>query len=102
MGNYGEYLDRVQWKPSEKLHTWVASRIIKEFDKRTGIQGKSVLEVGTGTGRLAHALQVGGLPPIRESNQIQVWRIILVCKVLMFQNKNCQTYQGNSKTNLIA
>jgi SAM-dependent methyltransferase len=61
MEHYDEYLDRVQWKPAEKLHTWVASRIIKEFDKRTGIQGKSVLEVGTGTGRLAHALQVGGV-----------------------------------------
>jgi len=61
MEHYDEYLDRVQWKPAEKLHTWVASRIISEFDKRAGIQGKSVLEVGTGTGRLAHALQAGGV-----------------------------------------
>ena len=60
MEHYDEYLNRVQWKPSEKLHTWVASRIIKEFDNRVGIQGKNVLEVGTGTGRLASALQAGG------------------------------------------
>jgi SAM-dependent methyltransferase len=61
MEHYDEYLDRVQWKPPERLHTWVASRIIREFDKRTGLQGKSVLELGTGTGRLAHALQVVGV-----------------------------------------
>jgi SAM-dependent methyltransferase len=60
MEHYDEYLDRVQWKPAEKLQKWVASRIIRVFDKRTGIQGRSVLEVGTGTGRLAHALKAWG------------------------------------------
>jgi predicted RNA methylase len=60
MEHYDEYLDRVQWKSAEKLHMWMASRIIREFDNRTGIQGKKVLEIGTGTGRLAYALQAGG------------------------------------------
>jgi|LauGreSuBDMM15SN_2_FD.fasta_scaffold03179_4 SAM-dependent methyltransferase len=61
MEHYDEYHDRVQWKPSEKLHTWVAVRIIREFAKRSGIQGKSVLEIGSGTGRLARALHTGGI-----------------------------------------
>ena len=61
MEHYDEYLNRVQWKPAEKLHAWVASRIIREFDNRTGIQGKKVLEIGTGTGRLARALKAGGV-----------------------------------------
>ena len=55
--HYDEYLSRAQWKPSEKLHNWVASRIVAEFNKHLNIQGKSILEIGTGTGRLANALQ---------------------------------------------
>ena len=60
MEHYDEYLDRVEWNPAERLHMWVASRIIREFDNRTSIQGKKVLEIGTGTGRLAHALHARG------------------------------------------
>jgi SAM-dependent methyltransferase len=61
MEQYDEYLDRVQWKPSEKIQMLVVSRIVREFDKRIGLQGASVLEIGTGTGKLAHALQAGGI-----------------------------------------
>ena len=57
MDHYGEYLDRVRWEPSDKLHDWVTSRIVTEFSKHLSIQGKSILEIGTGTGRLANALQ---------------------------------------------
>ena len=64
MEQYDEYLDRVRWKPSEKIQMLVVSRIVREFDKRIGLQGTSVLEIGTGTGKLAHALQAGGLPLI--------------------------------------
>ena len=55
--HYDEYFNRVQWKPSENLHNWMASRIIAEFNKYLNIQGKSILEIGTGTGRLANVLQ---------------------------------------------
>ncbi len=55
--HYDEYLDRVRWEPSEKLHDWVTSRIVREFSKHWSIQGKSILEIGTGSGRLANALQ---------------------------------------------
>lgn len=61
MEHYDEYLGRAQWKLSEKLHNWVASRIVAEFDKHSNIQGKSVLEIGVGTGRLAFALQKLGV-----------------------------------------
>jgi ubiquinone/menaquinone biosynthesis C-methylase UbiE len=75
MGHYDEYLDRAQWNPSEKLHDWVANRIVSQFDRYSGIQGMSILEIGTGTGRLACTLQRkvdgGG---IKALNQIQNWR----------------------------
>ena len=61
MEHYDEYLNRAKWKPSEKLHHWVSSKIATEFDKHSNIQGKSILEIGTGTGRLAHALQNWGV-----------------------------------------
>jgi SAM-dependent methyltransferase len=57
MNYYDEYIERVQWKPAEKVHSWVASQLAREFDKRTDLQGKVILEIGTGMGRLANALQ---------------------------------------------
>ncbi len=57
INHYDEYLERVQWKPAEKIHSWVASRLAREFDKWTDLQGKVILEIGTGTGRLAQALK---------------------------------------------
>jgi SAM-dependent methyltransferase len=60
MEYYDEYLDRTDWELAEKLHNWLALRIIQEFDKRSNIKGKNLLEVGTGTGRLARAAkQIG-------------------------------------------
>ena len=57
INHYDEYLERVQWEPAEKIHSWVASRLAREFDNRTDLQGKVILEIGTGTGRLAKALK---------------------------------------------
>ena len=61
MEHYDEYLDRARWQPAEKLHHWLASRVVNEFDKRAELKERNVLEIGTGTARLAKALKQKGV-----------------------------------------
>lgn len=54
VGNYDEFLERASWGPSEGLHAWVSRRVLLEFIRRGGVQpsSTSLLELGTGTGRI--------------------------------------------------
>lgn len=61
MEHYDEYLGRARWQPAEKLHDWLASRVVNEFDKRAALKERNVLEIGTGTARLAKALKQKGV-----------------------------------------
>lgn len=55
MSQYDAYNDKVSWDYSEGLHNWLAKRIVKNLVKKGGItpHDSKVLEVGSGTGRLA-------------------------------------------------
>lgn len=60
MDAYDEYFKRAYWGPSEGLHTWVAKRIISQLNSVNTVKEKNVLEIGTGTGRLAQQLKLFG------------------------------------------
>lgn len=63
MEHYDEYLQRVNWKPSEPLHNWTAARIVENFTSKTGhlVDWSSpelqLVEIGTGTGRIAKVIR---------------------------------------------
>ncbi len=59
MSFYGEYLNRASWAPSEKLHLWIAEKMIKQCIKYAQKDFSDVyfLEIGTGTGRIASQLK---------------------------------------------
>lgn len=61
-GVYDSYADKAEWDPSERLHDWVAGRVLDLFAQTTNLDPASstLLEVGTGTGRIAkRAVEVG-------------------------------------------
>lgn len=57
--SYNEYLERVNWGPSERMHRWVARRTMKEFLRVEGLSASdlNLMEIGTGSGRIASASQ---------------------------------------------
>ena len=63
MEHYGEYLQRVNWGPSERLHNWIAARIVENFESKTrhlvdwSSPSFSLIEIGTGTGRIAKVIR---------------------------------------------
>ena len=65
MEHYDEYLDRVNWGPSEPLHNWLAHRIItilvRKLDIKPNDSNFSICEIGSGTGRIATAIQNLGI-----------------------------------------
>jgi SAM-dependent methyltransferase len=64
MEHYDEYLERVNWEPSNGLHLWVAKRLMKSFAFHAKFEFKSslsFLEIGVGTGRIATALKNLGI-----------------------------------------
>ena len=57
---YDEYLSRIIFPPSEKLHQWLANRLIKSFESKIGINkdfSYKFLEIGAGSGRIAKSLK---------------------------------------------
>lgn len=53
---YDAYADKADWQRSEGLHAWNARRLLAHLTRVTGLPaGSSLLEVGTGTGRVARA-----------------------------------------------
>lgn len=55
-GVYDSYAARADWAPAERLHAWNARRLLANLSALTGLgPGSSLLEVGTGTGRVARA-----------------------------------------------
>ncbi len=59
---YEAHAEQMMWAPSEGLHIWIAARVLRAFVAQSGIQpeGSSLLEVGTGSGRIARAAVAQG------------------------------------------
>lgn len=60
-GVYDAYAAKADWDRSERLHAWNARRLLHHLRRTTGLpSGSSLLEIGTGTGRVAHAAVEAG------------------------------------------
>ena len=57
MDAYGAHADNMMWEPTEKVHQWASSRVLTAFTLRSGVlpSESSLLEVGTGSGRIARS-----------------------------------------------